>query len=81
MNDRVGAYILVGTQLGQSREVTEKLKAIPGVLSAHPVTGDFDVIVAASFKHFENLTSVILPSIQKVAGVARTVTCVCEDWA
>ncbi len=73
------AYILIETQPGRNREVAKKVESVPGVISAHPVTGPYDVIAAVSFKHLENMTSIVLPAIQAVAGVSKTITCLRED--
>jgi DNA-binding Lrp family transcriptional regulator len=75
----VSAYILVETDPGKNREACRKIETIPGVISAYPVTGPYDVIAAVTFKHLENLTGIILPALQVVPGVKKTITCIRED--
>lgn len=75
----VSAYILVETRPGTNRVVAGKMSSVPGIVSAYPVTGPYDVISAISFKHLENMTKVILPTVQKIPDVVKTVTCIRED--
>ena len=75
----IGAYVLIETEPGKNREIVKKLANIPGVVSAYPVTGPYDIIAAVTFKHLENMTSIMLPAIQNVPGVKKTITCIRED--
>ncbi len=75
----VSAYILVETEPGKNREVCKKLENVPGVISAYPVTGPYDIIVAVTFKHLENMTTIVLPALQAIPGVKKTITCIRED--
>jgi DNA-binding Lrp family transcriptional regulator len=75
----VGAYVLIETEPGKNREVARKLETIPGILSAYPVTGPYDVIAAITFKHLENMTGIVLPAVGLVPGVKKTITCIRED--
>ncbi len=77
----ISAYILMETEPGKNRDVARKLEAIPGVVSAHPVTGPYDVIAAITFKHLENMTGVVLPAIQTIDGIKKTITCIREDFS
>lgn len=75
----VCAYVLIETEPGRNREVAAGISGIPGVFSAYPVTGPYDVIVAIDLKHRGNVTKIVLPSIQTVPHVRKTITCVRED--
>ncbi len=75
----VCAYVLIDTAPGKSREVAKKIGEIPGISAAYPVTGPYDVIAAVDIKHKENATKIVLPAIQTVAGVTKTITCLRED--
>lgn len=75
----VSAYILIETDPGTNREAARRIEGVPGIISAFPVTGPYDIIAAATFKHLENLTGVVLPAVQATPGVKKTVTCIRED--
>lgn len=75
----ISAYILLETRPGMNREAAKKMISIPGIISAYPVTGPYDVIAGVAFRHLENMTSIILPAIQAVSGVTKTITCIRED--
>jgi DNA-binding Lrp family transcriptional regulator len=75
----VQAYVLIETEPGKNRDVARKLESVPGVLTAYPVTGPYDVIAAVTFKRLENMTGIVLPAVQGVPGVKKTITCIRES--
>ena len=71
----VQAYILVQTEVGKAAEVAREIAAIRGVTLSEDVTGPYDVIVRAEGPSMDELGSLVVSSIQGVAGITRTLTC------
>lgn len=75
----VKSYILIETDVGTAKQVALSLADIThseGVIkSVELVTGPFDVICLVEAENLERLGSCITDSIQTVAGVKRTTTC------
>jgi DNA-binding Lrp family transcriptional regulator len=71
----VQAYILIQTEVGQSAEVAERIRGIAGVEQANDVTGPYDVIVQARADDIDALGSLVVARIQRLDGIARTLTC------
>ena len=71
----VQAYILLQTEVGMAATVAEECAGIPGVVSAHDVTGPYDVIVYAEARTVDELGQLVVAPIQAVDGITRTLTC------
>ncbi|MBR8740521.1 Lrp/AsnC family transcriptional regulator [Nocardiopsis sp. MG754419] len=71
----VQAYILVQTEVGRSAEVAEHIRGIDGVEQANDVTGPYDVIVQAAAEDIDALGALVVARIQRLDGIARTLTC------
>jgi DNA-binding Lrp family transcriptional regulator len=71
----VHAYILVQTEVGKAAQVAQEIAAIPGVTVSEDVTGPYDVIVRAEGPSMDQLGTLVVQSVQKVAGITRTLTC------
>ncbi|AFR08898.1 MULTISPECIES: Lrp/AsnC family transcriptional regulator [Nocardiopsis] len=71
----VQAYILVQTEVERSGEVTERIRGIEGVEKASDVTGPYDVIVQAEAEDIDALGALVVARIQRLDGIARTLTC------
>lgn len=71
----VQAYILIQTEVGQSAEVVERVRGIQGVEKADDVTGPYDVIVQAEAEDIDALGTLVVARIQRLEGIARTLTC------
>ena len=71
----VQAYILIQTEVGRAAEVSARIREIEGVTEAHDVTGPYDVIVQARADDMDALGSLVVARIQRLAGIARTLTC------
>lgn len=67
--------MLIQTEVGRAAVVAARLAELPGVLSAEYVTGPYDVVVRIGGDTLEGLRSAVVPSVQQVAGVTRTLTC------
>ncbi|TRW81410.1 Lrp/AsnC family transcriptional regulator [Mycolicibacterium sp. 018/SC-01/001] len=75
----VEAFVLIQTEVGRAEIVAKQLGGLSGVASAEAVTGPYDVIVRATAPTLAELTSAVVPSVQQVAGITRTLTCPIAD--
>lgn len=71
----VQAYILVQTEVGKAADVAREIAAIEGVTVSEDVTGPYDVIVRAEGPSMDHLGTLVVTSIQNIAGITRTLTC------
>jgi DNA-binding Lrp family transcriptional regulator len=69
------AFVLVQTEPAKSREVTESLRGVPGVLAADALVGPYDVIARVESEDFDAIGRLVLTEIQRIPGVTRTLTC------
>ncbi len=69
------AYVLIQTDVGRSAQVAEEVGAIEGVIAAHNVTGNYDVIVLAEAGSMDDLGRLVVNKIQLINGITRTTTC------
>ncbi len=67
--------MLIQTDVGRAEVVAKRLAELAGVLSAEYVTGPYDVVVRIGADTMSDLQGNIVPSIQQVAGITRTLTC------
>ena len=72
-------YILIETEVGTAKQVALSLGEVTHsdgeIKSVELVTGPFDVICLVEADNLEQLGSCITDTIQTVAGVKRTTTC------
>ncbi|KIH97923.1 AsnC family transcriptional regulator [Streptomonospora alba] len=71
----VQAYVLVQTEAGRAADVAREILAIDGVTQAEDVTGPYDVIVRAQAEDVDALGRMVVARIQRLDGIARTLTC------
>lgn len=71
--------MLIQTEVGRAEVVAKQVAALPGVLSSEYVTGPYDVVVRVGSTSKDDLTATIVPSIQQIAGITRTLTCPIAD--
>jgi uncharacterized protein with GYD domain len=71
--------MLIQTEVGRAEVVAKQLSALPGVSSSECVTGPYDVVVRVQADTDADLQSVVVPSIQQVIGITRTLTCPIAD--
>ena len=69
------AYVLIQTDVGRSAQVAEEVGAIDGVIAAHNVTGNYDVIVLAEADSMDARGRLVVNKIQLINGITRTTTC------
>jgi DNA-binding Lrp family transcriptional regulator len=75
----VQAYILIQTELGAAAAVAAAASELPGVISAHDVTGPYDVIVMAEAPDVNELGKMVVSRVQGIEGITRTLTCPVVD--
>ena len=71
----VQAYILIQTEVGRAALAAASIAEISGVSSSEEVSVPYDVIVRVETTDAARLTDDIVPQIQKVDGITRTLTC------
>jgi DNA-binding Lrp family transcriptional regulator len=75
----VEAFMLIQTEVGRAEVIAKQLAGLPGVLSAEYVTGPYDVVVRIEAPSLDELQAGVVPSVQQVAGITRTLTCPIAD--
>jgi DNA-binding Lrp family transcriptional regulator len=75
----VRAYILIDTSPGKAKEVSQKLRAVAGVSSAHAVTGPYDIIAVADAPDVSSLGELVVHKIQSIGGITRSLTSIIAD--
>jgi len=71
----VQAYILIQTEVGRAALAAATIAEIAGVVSSEEVSEPYDVIVRVDAYDATHLTENVVPQIQKVDGITRTLTC------
>lgn len=69
------AYVLIQTDVGKSAQVAEEVGRIDGVIAAHNVTGNYDVIALAEAGSMDDLGRLVVNKVQLIHGITRTTTC------
>ncbi len=69
------AYVLIQTEVGRAEVVAKQLAGLPGVTSAEYVTGPYDVVLRISADTLTVLQADVVPAVQQVPGITRTLTC------
>jgi hypothetical protein len=67
--------MLIQTDVGRAEVIANQLAALTGVLSADYVTGPYDVVARIGAQSLDELQTAVVPTIQQVAGITRTLTC------
>jgi len=75
----IAAYIFIETTQGKARSIALEIVQIPGVRTAHSVTGPYDVITYVQAESINVLGDFIVTKIQAIPGVLRTLTNVVID--
>jgi DNA-binding Lrp family transcriptional regulator len=71
----VEAFVLIQTEVGRAEVIAKQLAGLTGVLSAEYVTGPYDIVVRVAAESHAELQSAVVPSVQQVTGITRTLTC------
>jgi hypothetical protein len=75
----VEAFMLIQTEVGRAEVVAKQLATLPGVLASEYVTGPYDVVVRISAATLDDLQLNVVPIVQQVTGITRTLTCPIAD--
>ncbi len=75
----VEAFVLIQTEVGRAEVIAKQLAGLSGVLSSEYVTGPYDVVVRVGADSPAELQSSVVPSVQQVPGITRTLTCPIAD--
>jgi hypothetical protein len=67
--------MLIQTEVGRAEVIAKQLATLPGVLSSEYVTGPYDVVVRIGADSIRDLQADVVPSVQQVTGITRTLTC------
>lgn len=71
----VEAFVLIQTEVGRAEVIAKQLAALTGVVSSEYVTGPYDVVARVSAPSLDELKATVVPSVQQVVGITRTLTC------
>lgn len=69
------AFVLINTAQGKAKEVSESIKQRNGVVSAHAVTGPYDVIAVVDAEDFTEMGDIVTSKIAHIPGVDRWTVC------
>ena len=67
--------MLIQTEVGRAEVIAKQLAGLPGVLSSEYVTGPYDVVARIGAHSLDELQASVVPNVQQVIGVTRTLTC------
>ena len=70
----VVAYVMVKAYTGEADRLKREIEAVPGVVSAHIVAGDVDVIARVEVDSPADVRQVAATEIQNIEGVEDTTT-------
>ena len=70
------AYVLINATPGRAGEARKQMAELPGVKSAHAVTGAYDIIAYIEGGDVSELGNTVVSKIQSIDGIAQTMTCV-----
>jgi DNA-binding Lrp family transcriptional regulator len=75
----VRAYIMVKTAAGKSEELLDGTTSIDGVLEAHIVAGQYDIIVEVEGEEVYDVMHSVATDIRELDGVVDTRTYICLE--
>ncbi len=68
------AYVMVKAYTGEADRLKREIEAVPGVVSAHIVAGDVDVIARVEVDSPADVRQVAATEVQNIDGVEDTTT-------
>ena len=72
----INVYIFIQVEKGTPPEIAAEIPEIEEVKTAHPVTGQYDIIAFAQLRALDSLTA-LLRKIHLIEGVRHTQTAIC----
>ena len=70
------AFVLINTARGKAKEVSDLIEQRNGVVSAHDVTGLYDIIAVLEAEDFTEMGDIVTSKIAHISGVNRWTVCV-----
>lgn len=71
------AFVMAKVESSKSRDVLNRVRKLEGVQEAYIIYGAYDLLLKASFKTREALSSFVVDTLRKIDGIRDTVTNVC----
>ena len=68
------AWVLVNTILGKEQQALDALRKIPGVVEAHQVLGEYDILVLIEAESMKKLEDLLSWNIRRHKTIRNTVT-------
>ncbi len=68
------AWVLVNTILGKERQALDALRKTPGVVEAHLVLGEYDIMVLIEAESMKKLNDILSWNIRRHKTICNTVT-------
>jgi len=75
----VRAFIMVKTSAGKSADLQAAIAAVEGVVEAHVVAGQYDIIVEAEGEEVYTVIHTVSTEIRDLDGVVDTRTYICLE--
>jgi DNA-binding Lrp family transcriptional regulator len=69
----ISAIVLVNTEIGEEKQVLQKINYLEGVEEAHALTGLYDLLIKVNAKSVDNLRD-HERSLRKLSGVSNLST-------
>jgi DNA-binding Lrp family transcriptional regulator len=68
-------FVLINTAQGKAKEVSDLIEQRNGVVSAHTVTGLYDVIAVLEAEDFTEMGDIVTSKIARIRGVNSWTVC------
>ena len=75
----VRAFVMTKTTAGKSEVLQEQIADLAGVLEAHVVAGQYDIIAEAEGEEVYTVMHEVATRIRELDGVADTTTYICLE--
>lgn len=75
----VDAFVMIRTGAGRSGDVVDAVRDVEGVVEAHIVAGEFDIMTEVSAEEVYEVLRTASASIQELDGVTETRTYIALD--
>lgn len=75
----VTAYVMVKSIIGEVDDIRDAIKAIDGVVDAHIVAGDVDVIAKLAVESPDAIKDLVADHVHGIDGIDSTTTYIAMD--
>ena len=72
----IKAYVLVVTNPGETKNVYNAAKAIPGVVEIHEVMGPYDIVIEIEVASLSDVPPILSDKIRVIPGIESTTSLV-----